>query len=105
MLEQDTTYTVDAIDEMRKRIDPAIPAEVPKANWSLAVSVTIVMAAPSVHPIKNTPNETSTDARTLVPTPHVAMEPKQIAPRMMPTTHCHLRYPIFFPEKPKIHTC
>ena len=35
-----------AIDEMRKRIEPATPAEVPSANWSFAASVTIVMAAP-----------------------------------------------------------
>ena len=98
------TYTVDAIDEMRKRIEPAIPAEVPSANWSFAVSVTMVIAAPSVQPIKKTPSETSTEARTFVPTPQVAMEPKQMAPRVMPTTHCHFRYPIFLPEKPKRHS-
>jgi hypothetical protein len=52
--------------EMRKRIDPATALALPSWAWSLALKVTIVMAKLSVHPMKNTPKETSVAARALV---------------------------------------
>ena len=57
---------------MRKRIDPATPLADPSWVWSLAVSVTIVIAKLSAHPIKKTPKETSDAARALVFGPQLA---------------------------------
>ncbi|KAG7147463.1 hypothetical protein HYQ46_003680 [Verticillium longisporum] len=88
--ESTTLYTDAAMLLMRKRMLPAMPLALPRCAWSGAHSVTIVMAVPSVHPMKKTPKDTSTVARTGVSAPQLAMAPKHAPPRTMLTTHCHL---------------